>query len=111
MASPLKLKSNLDTIMDDETKVSPFKNKRRHGQSNDTEESPNKMTRSSERHRRRQEHHTPYAKFKSDGSRKRQRDDNIERYMSLFSIVSFNLCKIQEYLEVHHYQEEEWLEH
>ncbi|KAI5705875.1 hypothetical protein M8J75_002572 [Diaphorina citri] len=82
MASPLKLKSNLDPIMDDETKVSPFKNKRKHTGSYSSEtnmdESPSKMTRSSDRQRRRPDQHTPYAKFKNDGSRKRQRDDNIE---------------------------------
>uniref|UniRef100_A0A8D8R730 Histone RNA hairpin-binding protein n=1 Tax=Cacopsylla melanoneura TaxID=428564 RepID=A0A8D8R730_9HEMI len=76
MASPLKVKSNLAPIMDEEAKVSPFKNKRKHVRDNDNDESPSKVTRSSERQRRRQEQHTPYAKFK-DGSRKRHREDSI----------------------------------
>ncbi|KAL1461180.1 hypothetical protein WDU94_013103 [Cyamophila willieti] len=77
MASPLKVKSNLAPILDEETKVSPFKNKRKYVRDNDNDESPSKVTRSSERQRRRQDQHTPYAKFK-DGSRKRHREDSIQ---------------------------------
>lgn len=80
VVTPLKIK-NESLLMDDDTKVSPFKsNKRSHTKSKrdkDDMESPSKWPRSSGR-KHRQEHHTPYAKFKNEGSRKRQRDDNIE---------------------------------
>lgn len=83
VVTPLKHESNNDSIvMDDETKFSPFNVKKSHMKNYNAEdgkeESPSKWPKSADKRRRRQDHHTPYAKFKSDGSRKRQRDDNIE---------------------------------
>lgn len=139
MASPYKVKSTLDTIMDEDTKLSPFKNKRKvvnyQSELMDSQ-SPSKLSKNENvdnqnrlnnfddsspkagtttgnssflstgkmsvpsspfssssgkgrssvnsspyagtRERRHHNQTTPYARFKSDGSRKRQRDDNIE---------------------------------